>query len=112
MKKSLKTALGGLDQRVLLQTPIYETDGSGGQVITWQNVCFLWVGIKPINERLELRGAGQATRNRFEVCFHNRQDIQVGQQLLWGDKTLVIQTIAQAGRRDLLITITCQELVA
>lgn len=86
-------------------------DGMGGQAVTWKTVGHAWAEMTALDERG--RESLEAMQIQGKAAYHadiaHRDGIEANMRVLWGSKTLEVQSVQDdTGRRRRLILL-CTE---
>lgn len=101
--------IGGLRERVTLQSPSRIPDGGGGADVSWTEGATVWA-------KVETRGGGEAfaserlaAQARFRVTIRHRTGVTAEMRLLWGDRALAISALGDPDGRKRFLVLDCKE---
>jgi SPP1 family predicted phage head-tail adaptor len=97
---------GDLRERVRLQNPPAEDDGSGGQIGGWTDVAEIWARVWAIggDEEAETAIVTGITRYRVKIV---RRAVTSGQRFVWQGMALNIRNVLPDERRE-YTTLLCE----
>ena len=103
---------GQLDQRITLEQESRVPDDQGGAVSTWATLATVWAEVRPLSgrERAELASVQAPATYRFRI--RRRADVTDTMRIGWNGGTYNIRFIADAGGRELYMTIDAERGVA
>jgi SPP1 family predicted phage head-tail adaptor len=107
------TPIGSRRELVRLQRPSTSDDGMGGQGPgAWTDVAQPWANVTPLDDRSrEMLAANQITAlHAYHVDIRYRTGVRPTMRLLWRDKTLQIQSLADDDQRRRRLILLCTEV--
>lgn len=64
-----------LNQRLVLQKPVYSQDELGGAMVTWQDAATLWASVKPVRGGERFASQRIESRQLFKIIIRYRGDV-------------------------------------
>jgi SPP1 family predicted phage head-tail adaptor len=97
--------VAALRQRLALQRPLTEDDGSGGTTRDWQTIAWLWAAVTPVSGGWARREDMVSGHLLLRVEMRHRPDVRPGMRFRAADGTLLlIEAVADPdGRRRRLV---------
>lgn len=102
------TGAGQLDQRIALQRLTRIPDGGGGYAEDWQTYATVWAYVRPMSGRERYQAQQLEAAANYRITIRYRADIDPADRILWRGKILNIRFIANAGPRDLYLTLDAE----
>ena len=100
--------IGELKDRVKLQRKVASRNTFGEEVVSWVDVATLWAAVKPLSGR-EIMSQGRAEALvTYRVMLRRRPDLTPEMRVLWGGRTLAIQSATHDERAT---TLLCSEVI-
>lgn len=99
---------GDLDQRIELQRLTRMPDGGGGYSEEWTTYAQSWANVRPMSGRERYQAQQTQANANYRITLYNRADIDPADRILWRGKVLNIRFLADAGPRDLYLTIDAE----
>lgn len=104
--------IGQKQKRVTIQKPTAAPDGQGGQTVTWSTRCTVWAHERPLTGRESL-AAAQVTAVLSSVWeIHYRTDISVKDRIVYGSRTLQIESFIDPTDTRAELHLMCSEVQA
>lgn len=99
---------GDLDQRIELQRLTRMPDGGGGYSEEWTTYATPWASVRPMSGRERYHAQQTQASANYRVTIRYRADVQDADRILWRGRVLNIRFRADAGPRDLYLTIDAE----
>lgn len=99
---------GDLDQRIELQRLTRTSDGGGGYTEQWTTYATVWANVRPMSGRERYQAQQTQASANYRIAIRYRADIDPADRIVWRGKVLNIRFIADAGPRDLYLTIDAE----
>lgn len=99
---------GQLDQKIELQRLTRAPDGGGGYTEQWTTYATPWASVRPMSGRERYHAQQTQASANYRIKLYNRADIDPADRILWRGKVLNIRFPADAGPRDLYLTIDAE----
>ena len=98
---------GRLRDRVTIQTRSVTRDAYGAEVVTWATLATVWASVETLSGREYLAtisgGIPQVRSERLSrVVIRYRSDVREYMQIVYGNRTLRIEQVLEAERREAL----------
>ena len=101
-------SIGGLRDRLTLESLVRSDDGGGGATVTWMAVADLWGAVRPITGEERLHADAVTGRVTHQVWIRYRGDVVPAMRFRSAARILEIVAILDPGRRDRLQCL-CEE---
>jgi len=99
---------GELDQLVTIEQQQTQPDGSGGQIVTWQEFAQAWAKLQPVRlSEGERQGAVRATRG-YVFTLRRRDDLSEDMRIMWNGEAFNIREIRLPSPRELYMEVFAQ----
>lgn len=109
MSDHLTMRSGQLRHRLVLEQPVFTSDGGGGTTRSWQVTATLWAAVTPMS----LAGAADAEqpggRIGYRVICRYRSDLRPGQRFRDGQQHLDIYAVVDPDGRRRWVECRCRE---
>lgn len=99
--------IGGLRERVMLQSPLRTADGLGGAILSWADEGEVWARVEAAGGGRAAALDGEATRLRWRVALRAPSPAAAGWRLLWSGRTLRVLTASAAAPG--VVQLVCEE---
>lgn len=99
---------GSMDQRIELQRATRTPDGGGGHTEEWVTYATVWASVRPMSGRERYHAQQTQASANYRIKLYNRADIDPADRILWRGRVLNIRFLADAGPRDLYLTIDAE----
>ena len=100
---------GDLNERVTLQTATVTRGTANAEVVSWADVATVWAKIVERGGREPLLADRPVMVVAYEVTIRDGDSVTHSDRLVWGDKTLGIDTVTPR-RADGVIVLRCMEV--
>tara|TARA_R110000868_G_scaffold100551_1_gene276476 strand:- start:254 stop:574 length:321 start_codon:yes stop_codon:yes gene_type:complete len=101
--------IGGMRNRVKIQSETTGTDTGGGYSLTWADVSTMWACIEPAGGREVSQGQQLQMRVTHKFTTRNRSDVTTGNRLLWGTRAFNVRLVMDPYERGKYTTILAEE---
>ena len=98
--------IGKRDAYINIQTAIRTSDGQGGVFTTWEDGEDDWARAVYLNGSKTLDGAGVKYRKAVEFTIRNRNHVDEGDRIKWGDDYFTIHSVLPSEKNDDLKVLT------
>lgn len=97
-----------LRERITIEQPNYESDGQGGQDLTWSTLAAVYAEVVPMSSYTTARNLSDAVYQTagYRVTIRNRDDVTGNMRLQWKTRTLKISALHE---REHLLEILAYE---
>lgn len=103
------TRPGDMRHRLLLEQPVFSSDGGGGTARSWQAAASLWGAITPLSPARGIEAEQPGGRINYRVTCRFRTDIKPGQRFRTTQQTLEIDAVVDPDGRRRWIECRCRE---
>lgn len=103
------TRPGDLRHRLILERPVFQSDGGGGTTRSWQLAATLWGAIAPQSPGQSVEAEQPGGQVNYRVTCRFRGDIKPGQRFRTGQQTLEIYAVVDPDGRKRWIECRCRE---
>lgn len=100
---------GRLNQRIVIEQPSAVRTDSGLQVAGWAEVARCLAEVVPEGAGPETEGMALAAMPRFRVTLRRRDEVAVGQRLMWAGRVLMIRQRLDDPRQPDRMVLRCEE---
>lgn len=100
---------GDLDQRVTLQSPVYNTDGD--EIVSWQSEGDVWAAVDPTSGLEVEPGQQIIAEKQVTVTIRFRADVDARWRVVDGPHTYEIKAVMDTARRTEALKLLCMEVV-
>lgn len=100
---------GDLNERVTIQTATVTRGTANAEVVSWADVATVWAKIVERGGREPLLADRPIMVVAYEVTIRAGVTVTHSDRLVWGDKTLAIDTVTPR-RADGVIVLRCLEV--
>ncbi len=99
-----------LNQRLVLQKPVYAQDELGGAMISWQDSDELWAEIVPAQGIERFKNQRIESRQQFRIFIRRFEGVKVSHRFRQGDRIFSILSVAEADSQNFGLEIMAEEL--
>jgi SPP1 family predicted phage head-tail adaptor len=104
-------SVGNKRNRITIQKATLTADTHGGSTVVWSTRCTVWAHERPQTGREALQ-AGSLTSTRSTVFeIWHRTDVTTRDQIVFGTRTLRIESIVDPHDTRAELYLTCSEVV-
>jgi SPP1 family predicted phage head-tail adaptor len=96
---------GRLDKRVTFKRPVLARDSSGGAAKSLNTIGEAWANIRTMSGREREQSERVEGVSDYVVTVRYRSDLQPKDVIIWGDRTMNIRFIRDAGARESFLEI-------
>lgn len=100
---------GRLRRRIQLQSATETRDAHGQPVKTWSTQATVWASVEPAHGREYIQARQVAQENLWRVMIRYRSDVTSDWRIVYGAKTLEIESVINPDEDDRLLQIYCKE---
>lgn len=100
---------GAFNERVTIQTATVTRGTANAEVVSWADVATVWAKIVERGGREPLLADRPVMVVAYEVTIRAGVTVTHSDRLVWGDKTLAIDTVTPR-RTDGVIVLRCMEI--
>lgn len=100
---------GAFNERVTIQTATVTRGTANAEVVSWADVATVWAKIVERGGREPLLADRPVMVVAYEVTIRDGVTVTHSDRLVWGDKTLAIDTVTPR-RTDGVIVLRCMEI--
>jgi SPP1 family predicted phage head-tail adaptor len=104
----MRTGIGALRDRLVLEQAVRTDDGGGGATLTWETVAEIWGSVRPVSGEERLSADQLAGRLTHRVLIRYRAGVVPAMRLRFGARLLEIVGVLATPRRERLLLL-CQE---
>ncbi|MEP0070018.1 phage head closure protein [Pyruvatibacter sp.] len=109
MTSSQVTRPGDMCHRLILEQPVFVSDGGGGTARSWQLAATLWGAITPLSPARGVEAEQPGGRINYRVTCRFRSDIKPGQRFRTTQQTLEIYAVVDPDGCRRWIECRCRE---
>lgn len=107
MKNNL---IGGMRERIALQSPLLEADGAGGADVSWDDEATVWAKVEALSGDERLSGERLAPRARLRLTIRHREGLNTAMRALWKTRALDIRAIRDPDGRKHFLILDCEDM--
>lgn len=100
---------GAFNERITIQTATVTRGTANAEVVSWADVATMWARIVERGGREPLLADRPVMVVAYEVTIRDGVSVTHSDRLVWGDKTLAIDTVTPR-RTDGVIVLRCMEI--
>ena len=108
-KEDAEIESGRLDGRVILQAPVYNTDGD--EITGWSDVITVWAAVEPAGGSQLALANQDISQLPVMVTIRFRSDVDARWRVVDGSHTYEVQAVADVARRRATLALHCTEVV-
>lgn len=101
--------VGRMDRRVTLQDRSVSPSSFGEPVPAWVDVAELWAAIEPLGSSEIWRAQAAESDATHRVTIRYRAGVTSRMRLIYGSRTFEIDSVANEGEKDRVLTLVCRE---
>ncbi|MBX3504892.1 MAG: phage head closure protein [Parvibaculum sp.] len=101
--------IGGMRERVTLQSPLLTADGAGGANIAWEDEATVWAKVEELGGDERVTGERLAARARLRLTIRYREGLNAAMRVIWKTRPLDIRAIRGPDGRKHLLILDCEE---
>ena len=101
--------VGRMDRRVTLQDRSVSPSSFGEPVPAWADVAELWASIEPLGSSEIWRAQAAESDATHRVTIRYLAGVTERMRLVYGGRILEIESVANEGERDRVLTLLCRE---
>jgi len=109
MGDHLKMNPGRLRHRLVLEQPVFTSDGGGGTSRSWQTTATLWAAVSPLSPASNVDAEQPGGHIGYRVICRYRSDIRPGQRFREGHQHLDIYAVVDPDGRKRWAECRCRE---
>lgn len=102
--------IGGMRERVTLQSPLLEADGAGGATIAWEDEATVWAKVEELGGDERVTGERLAPRAHLRLTIRHRDGLNAAMRVVRKTRPLDIRAIRDPDGRKHLLILDCEEM--
>lgn len=99
--------IGGLDDRVGLQSKQLTDDGAGGATESWTEFAEVWAKVEPMSGREREQADREEAHSNYVVTIRNRSVSNLN-RIRWRGRYLNVRFVRNAGPRPMYLKIEAE----
>lgn len=100
---------GTLRERIVIERPVEERSAMGLSTGGWEQVASCRASIVPEGAGPEAEAMALSAMPRLRVTIRRRDDVAVGQRILWGSRVLMVRQAIDDPRLADRLVLRCEE---
>lgn len=106
---SVPIKVGRMDRRVMLQDRSVSPSSFGEPVPAWVDVAELWAAVEPLGSSEIWRAQAAESDATHRVMIRWRAGVSDRMRLIYQGRILEIESVANEGEKDRVLTLVCRE---
>jgi len=103
------TRPGALRHRLILERPLHDDDGGGGESGNWQEVATLWAAIRPLRGGENYIAGQTDSRISHEIILRWREGLAPEMRLRQGSRIFEILAVINVDEKNAWARLLCEE---
>ena len=105
-----KIGAGDLNERVTIQTATVSRGTANAEVVTWADVVTVWAKVVVRSGREPVLADRPVMLMGYEMIIRDGVSVSHKDRLIWGDKTLAIDTVSPIPTQRGYLLLQCMEV--